>query len=149
MSKRENPDIGDTGEKAYSPLSIRLLDLIRSIPKGKVASYGRIAAMAGSPRGARQVVRLLHTLSEKEKLPWHRVLNSRGRISLPLDGTGGLQRRLLLKEGVKVDAQGAVDLNAFGWSPGGKAVPPAISRGGPARSGAHAILKSRKVPQNL
>jgi methylated-DNA-protein-cysteine methyltransferase related protein len=87
-------------------------------------AYGAIAAMAGSPRGARQVVRILHTLSEKEKLPWHRVVNRDGRISLPMEGVGGEQRRRLLKEGVAVSAAGALDMEKFGWRPGGTGKPP-------------------------
>jgi methylated-DNA-protein-cysteine methyltransferase-like protein len=101
-----------------APLTERILAVLRAIPKGKVSAYGHIAAMAGSPRGARQVVRILHSLGEKEKLPWHRVINSAGRISLPMDGAGGIQRKLLLKEGVAVDAKGRVDVRKHGWDPG-------------------------------
>lgn len=104
--------------KSRSPFSAGLLSLLRKIPKGKVATYGQIAALAGNPRAARQVARLLHTLSDREKLPWHRVLNRNGRISLPMEGHGGLQRRLLLKEGVAVSTDGSLDLDRFGWDPG-------------------------------
>jgi methylated-DNA-protein-cysteine methyltransferase-like protein len=105
-----------------APLTERILAVLRAIPKGRVAAYGQIAAMAGSPRGARQVVRILHSMGEKEKLPWHRVINSAGRISLPMDGPGGLQRKLLLKEGVSVDANGRVDCRRHGWDPGRRPV---------------------------
>ncbi len=97
--------------------SQRILSVLRAIPKGKVAGYGQVAALAGNPRGARQVARLLHSLSEKEKLPWHRVINSAGRISLPMDGPGALQRRLLLRERVEVDATGKVAAR-HRWKPG-------------------------------
>ncbi|MDB5102780.1 MAG: methylated-DNA-protein-cysteinemethyltransferase [Fibrobacteres bacterium] len=100
-----------------SPFTIVLLSVLRRIPKGKVASYGQVAALAGHPRGARQVVRLLHSLSEREKLPWHRVVDRNGHISLPMDGAGGLQAALLRKEGVKVSEAGALRMETFRWDP--------------------------------
>ncbi|MEO7427448.1 MAG: MGMT family protein [Fibrobacteria bacterium] len=100
---------------AHAPLTDRILAAIRCIPKGRVASYGQVAMVAGSPRGARQVARLLHSLSEKEKLPWHRVINSAGRISLPIPGAGAKQAALLRREKVEVSETGAVDLQRFGW----------------------------------
>ncbi|NMO79844.1 MGMT family protein [Niallia alba] len=65
------------------PFTKKVVEIIADIPEGKVMTYGQIAAIAGSPRGARQVVRILHTLSEKYQLPWQRVLNSKGCIGLP------------------------------------------------------------------
>ena len=59
-----------------------VLDIIKMIPKGKVMTYGQIAAYAGNPRGARQVSRILHSMSSSHELPWHRVINSKGGISL-------------------------------------------------------------------
>ena len=102
-------------ESAHTPLTTRIIELIRAIPKGRVASYGKIAALAGSPRGARQVVRVLHSLGGKEKLPWHRVINAAGRIAMPMEGHGGLQAALLRKERVAVSEKGAIDLKRFGW----------------------------------
>ena len=67
--------------------SEHVIDIIKAIPPGKVASYGQIAMLAGNPRGARQVSRLLHSSSEKYSLPWHRVVSSTGKISL--QGSGG------------------------------------------------------------
>ena len=90
---------------------------IKKIPSGKVATYGQIAAMAGSPRGARQVVRALHSSSDKEGLPWHRVINSQGMISLPPGRGFELQRQLLEDEGVEFDRKGRVDLKRFLWEP--------------------------------
>lgn len=108
-----------------APLTKRILSVLKLIPKGKVASYGQIAALAGSPRGARQVVRILHTLSEKEKLPWHRVVDRNGRISLPMESHGALQAALLRKEKVLVSEHGAIRMETFGWvpKPGNRAVP--------------------------
>jgi methylated-DNA-protein-cysteine methyltransferase-like protein len=98
-------------EKTYTQ---RVVEVIKSIPRGKVATYGQLAAMAGNPRGARQVVRVLHTMWEKEKLPWHRVINSKGTISLT--GAGFDEQKALLEtEGVAVDGRGAIDLKRFGW----------------------------------
>ncbi|EOR24029.1 methylated-DNA--protein-cysteine methyltransferase [Niallia nealsonii AAU1] len=56
------------------PFTKKVVEIIADIPEGKVMTYGQIAAIAGSPRGARQVVRILHTLSEKYQLPWQRYL---------------------------------------------------------------------------
>lgn len=94
----------------------RVVRLIRSIPRGRVASYGQIAALAGFPAASRQVVRLLHSLSGKEHLPWHRVINSRGTISL----TGQdyeLQRGLLEDEGIEFGLGDRINLKRFLWRP--------------------------------
>ena len=99
-----------------SLFSQRVLELIKSIPSGKVATYGQIALLAGNPAGARQVVRLLHSLSEKEMLPWHRVINSKGTISLTAEGYE-LQRSKLEQEGVEFDLRDRVDLKRFLWKP--------------------------------
>ena len=106
-----------SGSGSYSPEVEAILAVLRSIPRGKAASYGQVARLAGQPRGARQVARMLHALSEKQGLPWHRVINSQGRISLPMEGPGGLQARLLRKEGVEVDMRGRVDMRRHGWTP--------------------------------
>lgn len=76
-----------------------VLKIIKSIPKGKVMTYGQIAFNAGNPFGARQVARILHTMSPKEKLPWHRVINSKGTISLGGE-LGLIQKSLLVDEGI-------------------------------------------------
>jgi methylated-DNA-protein-cysteine methyltransferase-like protein len=98
-------------------LTTRIVDVLRRVPRGKVASYGQIAALAGSPRGARQVVRVLHALSEKKGLPWHRVINVTGRISLPAGRGFELQRAMLRKDAVVVSADGRIDLARYGWRP--------------------------------
>ena len=92
----------------------RVVEVIKNIPRGKVATYGQLAAMAGNPRGARQVVRVLVAKSGKEGLPWHRVINGKGTISLT--GAGFDEQKALLEaEGVAADERGAVDLGRFGW----------------------------------
>lgn len=104
--------------KSYDAFVNAILAVIRSIPKGRTASYGQVAALAGKPRGARQVSRVLHSLSAKEFLPWHRVINSNGCISLPMPGHGSLQASLLRKEKVEVSEQGRIDTARYGWKAG-------------------------------
>ena len=78
-----------------------VLEIIKMIPKGKVMTYGQIAALANSPRGARQVSRILHSMSSKHNLPWHRVINSKGTISLTGE-PGFIQSKMLVSEGIDV-----------------------------------------------
>ncbi len=101
----------------YAPFTERALRVIRSIPRGKVASYGQVAALSGSPKAARQVVRILHTLSTREKLPWHRVIGSHGAISLPKGAGFEEQKSLLEAEGVRVAADGKIALARCSWTP--------------------------------
>jgi Predicted methylated DNA-protein cysteine methyltransferase len=93
----------------------RIIAALKSIPPGRVSSYGAIAASAGLSNGARQVVRVLHSSSEKEGLPWHRMLRKDGSIALPPGEGFELQRSLLKAEGVEVSGQGLVDLGRYGW----------------------------------
>jgi methylated-DNA-protein-cysteine methyltransferase-like protein len=103
--------------KKYAPFTARAIEVIRAIPRGKVASYALVAAAAGSPRAARQVVRVLHTLSRIERLPWHRVINSRGSIALKPGSGFEEQKALLESEGVAVGPEGSVDLAKRLWRP--------------------------------
>ncbi|WP_150272061.1 MGMT family protein [Paenibacillus tepidiphilus] len=100
-----------------TPFTAKVIDVIRSIPEGRVMTYGSIARAAGSPRGARQVVRVLHAMSRKHRLPWHRVVNAQGRIALAEDEAATLQRLYLLGEGVEFDSQGAIDLERYLYRP--------------------------------
>ena len=115
---------------------------IRAIPHGKVATYAQIAALAGNHRAARQVVRVLHASSEKDRLPWHRVINSRGGISLARGRGFEEQKRLLLKEGVRVNRLGRIDLEEFRWEP-------LAPRSRAARQFLRAISRSRTKPSVL
>lgn len=92
--------------------------VVAQIPFGKVASYGQIAAILGHPRAARTVGWALHSLPEGTDVPWHRVINAKGRISMDC-GTHSpeLQRFLLLREGVVFDDNGYVNLHLFQWRP--------------------------------
>jgi methylated-DNA-protein-cysteine methyltransferase-like protein len=93
--------------------TLRIIKAIKAIPKGKVSSYRDVAAISGLPNEARQTVRVLHSLSEKFGLPWHRVIRSDGTIALAEGEGRELQIRLLRTEGVKVSSDGKVDKDAF------------------------------------
>jgi len=96
-----------------NPFTKEAIEVIKSIPEGKVMTYGQVAEWAGNPKGARQVSRLLHSMSRKYDLPWHRVINSKGEISLPPEKGGYLQRQKLEEEGVVFTESGKVDLNIY------------------------------------
>lgn len=88
------------------------------IPRGRVATYGQIAVLAGRPKQARQVGYALAALGSDSDVPWHRVVNARGEISLPSpSGGSALQRALLEREKVKFDSTGRISLERFRWSP--------------------------------
>jgi methylated-DNA-protein-cysteine methyltransferase-like protein len=92
--------------------------IVRQIPRGKVASYGQIAALLGHPQAARTVGWALASLPERQEpgVPWQRVINSRGRISISnLHHGADEQRALLEEEGVLFDATGHIDWQRFGW----------------------------------
>ena len=93
----------------------RIIDSIRSIPPGKVASYRDVARAAGFPNGARQVVRVLHSMSKTQELPWHRIIRADGHIALPLESGGALQAALLKAEGVKVSKTLRVDMTQYSF----------------------------------
>ena len=90
--------------------------LVRRIPLGHVLSYGGIAAILGTPRAARGVGNVLGALSPDTDVPWWRVVNRNGEISIKGDlGLAALQRSLLEGEGVRFDACGRIDWKRFGW----------------------------------
>ena len=92
----------------------RIVEQILAVPKGRVSCYRDIALKAGLPNGARQTVRVLHSLSEKHSLPWHRIIRSNGSIALEEGAGRELQISLLRAEGVEVSAAGRVDMERFG-----------------------------------
>jgi len=93
----------------------RIIEQILAVPKGKVCSYGNIAKKAGLANGARQTVRVLHSMSEKYNLPWHRIVRSNGSIALPEGAGRELQISLLRSEGVKVSDDGKIDLALYAF----------------------------------
>ncbi len=93
--------------------------VIRRIPKGRVATYGQIAELAGFPRHARQVGYALHALGRsKPRVPWQRVINAQGEVSQRSAPDGDrLQRAILEAEGIVFGGNGRVDLERYGWRP--------------------------------
>ena len=96
-------------------LSARIKAIIKKIPRGRVATYGQIAALAGNRNASRLVAWLLHSSSDKDNLPWHRVINSHGKISLRRGHGYELQKILLESEGITFDEQELVSLNRWQW----------------------------------
>jgi len=94
--------------------TLYIVKAIKAIPKGKVSSYRDVALAAGLRNGARQTVRVLHTLTKKFDLPWHRVIRSDGTIALKEGEGRELQIALLRSEGVEVSATGKVDMKRYG-----------------------------------
>jgi methylated-DNA-protein-cysteine methyltransferase-like protein len=108
--------------KRVSDAYARIWRAAARIPRGRVASYGQIAALAGIPRGARQAGYAMHALPPGSRVPWHRVVNARGEISARADELGErAQRALLEAEGVRFDARGRIDLVEYGWRPRARA----------------------------
>jgi methylated-DNA-protein-cysteine methyltransferase-like protein len=96
----------------------RIHAVVRRIPRGRVATYGQLAALAGLGGHARQVGYALHSLGQGSNVPWQRVVNARGEVSpRRMPGWDALQRRLLEREGIIFDARGRIDLARQGWHP--------------------------------
>ncbi len=98
-----------------NPFQQRVLEIVRKIPRGRVLTYGQVAALAGAPRAARQVGRTLYNYGRL--VPWQRVINHYGGLSTYKVGSGMEQRALLEQEGVKFSAEGTVDLRKYQWRP--------------------------------
>jgi len=93
----------------------RIYAVVRKVPRGRVTTYGQIATIVGLKGHARQVGYALHALKSFTGVPWQRVINAQGRISLR-ETTGGFSQRMLLeREGVVFDAGGRVSLKKYGW----------------------------------
>lgn len=94
----------------------RICAAVMSIPAGRVATYGQVAEMAGLPRRARLVGSTLKNLTEDSGVPWHRVVNARGEISLRPRAHAVTEQRILLEdEGVEFRSGGRIDLRIYGW----------------------------------
>lgn len=92
-----------------------ILETVRRIPRGRVATYGQVAGLAGFPRGARLVGMVLQRLPAGTRAPWHRVINAQGRLSFPRDSAHyRLQRSKLEREGVRFKGE-RIDLAHYQW----------------------------------
>ena len=105
-------------KRAPKSFSDRVYDVVRRIPAGKVASYGDIAALLGTPRAARGVGWALNALDGDTAVPWWRVINKQGAISIRHpDVSPRIQRALLEAEGVRFDRTGCVEWAVVRWIP--------------------------------
>lgn len=131
------------GESSYK----RIYRVVSRIPRGRVATYGQIAELAGMPRAARQVGYALSALRDDARgVPWHRVLNARGEISLRTEpGFEDLQRVLLEREGVRFDANGRVALARVQWPPGAGPTKSKSEPEKPTRKAANSGRRKRKM----
>jgi len=93
----------------------RVWQVVRQCPRGKVVSYGGVAAILGTPRAARGVGQALQALPPDTKVPWWRVINRNAEISIRGGHGPILQRKLLEKEGVKFNKNGRTDWKKYGW----------------------------------
>ncbi len=100
-----------------TPLTRRVYAVVSAIPRGRILSYGDVAALAGRPRAPRAVGAALSSLPDDMNVPWWRVVNSTGKISTPaIHHTAQVQRALLEEEGVTFSTGGHIDWDRFGWS---------------------------------
>jgi methylated-DNA-protein-cysteine methyltransferase-like protein len=107
--------------KSRSQAYSRIYEIVKRIPRGRVATYGQVAELAGLGGHARQVGYALHALKD-DSVPWHRVVNARGGISVRHEpGCDRWQRQLLEDEGVAFDEKGRIELERFRWTPGSAA----------------------------
>jgi methylated-DNA-protein-cysteine methyltransferase-like protein len=93
----------------------RTWQVVRSIPRGRVASYGQVAELAGMPRGARQVGRALRL--SPVSLPWHRVVTASGRIAFPVHSDSYRRQCARLSEEDVPVIGGRIDMRRFRWQP--------------------------------
>ncbi len=105
-----------SGSESYR----RIYAVVRKIPRGRLATYGQVASLAGLPGQARQVGYAPHALEPDTRVPWQRVINARGRVSpRAAPGFDGIQTQFLEREGVRFDLAGRVDLEHYRWQPRG------------------------------
>src|SRR5829696_8849652 len=112
------PRGGDEAPRLTSVTYHRIYRVVRQIPRGRVATYGQVAALAGLQAHARQVGDALHALPSGSTVPWHRVVNARGAVSLrSMPGAELVQQQLLAREGLRLDGNGRVPLSRVRWLP--------------------------------
>ena len=109
-----------SGRKQAEPSTYdRIHAVVRRIPKGRVATYGQVAELAGLPGHARQVGYALYALRTDDRaVPWQRVINAQGECSARSEPGGEhVQRQMLEREGIEFDARGRIDLKRHRWKP--------------------------------
>ncbi len=112
MGDEPNLDSVSNASSSYQ----RIYAVVRRIPTGQVATYGQVAALAGLPGHARLVGYAMHALPSHTNVPWHRVINAKGELSLrSTPGSGEEQRYRLESEGISFDARGRIDLEETRW----------------------------------
>ena len=99
----------------HSNFTENTISIIQNIPEGRVISYGLIAKLVGDARAARQVSWILHSSTRKYDLPWHRVINSKGRIAIKFIDGKEYQKYLLEQEGIEVSENYEIDLDKYLW----------------------------------
>jgi len=108
-------------KRPASPIHVRIWTTVRRIPRGRVATYGQIAALSGHPGQPRLVGYALHSLPPGLNVPWHRVVNARGEISTRataiVTGEEQIQQALLEQEGIRFLSAGRLDLASYQWRP--------------------------------
>lgn len=109
--------MGSGGNKT-SDTYRRIYAVVRRVPRGRVATYGQVAAVAGLPRHARLVGYALSVLPTDSAVPWHRIVNAKGQVSLRANALGHdeLQAQLLRREGVRM-IEAAIPLDRYQWRP--------------------------------
>ncbi|HJV48500.1 MAG TPA: MGMT family protein [Geothrix sp.] len=116
--KRTRPIEPETQSEAPPDFRALVLAVVAKIPKGRLASYGQVAALAGFPHRPRQVGMVLSGLPEGNKLPWHRVVNTQGYVPSRGRWWGAFEQIARLRdEGIDVDDKGNLDLEAHRWKP--------------------------------
>jgi methylated-DNA-protein-cysteine methyltransferase-like protein len=101
-----------------SPLYRRIYAVVQHIPAGKVATYGQIARLAEIGGHARQVGYAMHALSAASHVPWHRVVNAKGEVSIRFDPFAAeVQKQLLAAEGIVFEKNSKINLHRYGWQP--------------------------------
>jgi len=89
--------------------------VVSEIPSGHVLTYGEVARLSGMPRAARRVSQALRRAPSELKVPWHRVINSQGKISFPEDSSGWARQKNMLEEEGVVFLKGKINLEQFGY----------------------------------
>lgn len=104
------------GDFKMTPFAAKVIRLIHAVPRGRVATYGQIAKAAGKPHASRAVGWILHACARSYRLPWQRILNSKGAISFhPGTQEYATQKYLLRKEGVEFSSEHGLDLKIYQW----------------------------------